>query len=69
MTVTVVDTSTSVGCSISTWEWNWGDGNSFFGQSPISHSFGSAGNYPVTLTVTNAAGRNTTGVVLIRVKP
>jgi len=69
VTVTVLDTSTSVGCSISTWEWTWGDGNSFFGQSPISHNFGSAGNYPVTLTVTNAAGRNTTGVVLIRVKP
>lgn len=37
------------------WQWNFGDGNSSNLQNP-SHTYTSAGNYTVTLTVTNASG-------------
>jgi hypothetical protein len=68
LTMTVIDTSTFGTCPIDSWQWDWGDGQSSFGKSPIPHTYGSAGNYSVTLTVTNVAGRNTTGAVIIRVK-
>ena len=56
-------------CGIDTWEWDWGDGLGFLGQNPGSHNYGAGGDYPVTLTVTNAAGTITTGAVIIHVKP
>jgi PKD repeat protein len=68
LVLSVVDTSTFTTCGIDSWEWNWGDGSSYFGQAPGGHNYGSAGSYSVTLTVTNVAGRNTTGAVIIRVK-
>jgi PKD repeat protein len=68
LTLSVVDTSTFTSCGIDTWEWDWGDGSTFFGQTPGTHNYGSRGTYSVTLTVTNAAGRNTTGAVIIRAK-
>jgi Flp pilus assembly protein TadG len=64
----VTDTSTFGTCPIDSWEWAWGDGQISYGGNPISHTYGSAGNYAVTLTVTTVAGRNTTGAVIIRVK-
>ena len=69
VTLTVVDTSTFTTCGIDSWEWSWGDGLSFLGQSPGTHQYGAGGDYPVTLTVTNAAGSNTTGAAIIHVKP
>jgi PKD repeat protein len=66
--MTVIDTSTFTNCGIDSWEWDWGDGTTYFGQAPLAHNFGSSGNYSVTLTVTNPAGRNTTGAVVVRVK-
>jgi Flp pilus assembly protein TadG len=68
VTLFVVDTSTFPNCPINDWEWAWGDGTRSFGQTPAAHNYGSAGSYSVTLTVTNVAGRNTTGAVIIRVK-
>lgn len=38
--------------------WNFGDGSSSSG-SPVSHTYASAGNYTVTLTVTQADGLST----------
>ena len=37
------------------WGWNFGDGNTSVQQSP-SHTYGSAGNFIVTLTTTNSFG-------------
>lgn len=68
LTIFVTDTSTYGSCPIDSWDWAWGDGQHSFGQNPTSHTYGSAGSYSVTLTVTNVAGRNTTGAVIITVK-
>jgi gliding motility-associated-like protein len=38
-----------------TWLWNFGDGNTSTQQNP-SHSYASAGNYTITLIVTNSFG-------------
>ncbi len=37
------------------WSWSFGDGTSSTAQSPV-HMYGTAGAYPVTLTVANASG-------------
>jgi hypothetical protein len=68
LTMFVTDTSTFGTCPIDSWEWDWGDGLRSYGQNPTAHTYGSSGNYAMTLTVTNVAGRNTTGAVNIRVK-
>ncbi len=70
-TVTVTDTSTSINCGITSWIWTWGDGTTGSGQVPGSHTYvaaNAAKAYTVTLTVSNAAGSNTTGGVQIQVK-
>jgi hypothetical protein len=41
-----------------TWDWNFGDGTTAVDQAP-SHVYANPGTYTVTLTVTNAAGSNT----------
>lgn len=41
------------------WNWNLGDGTTSTQQSPI-HTYSTAGDYTVTLTVSNSAGNNTT---------
>ena len=69
VTMTVTDNSTDGGCAITSWTWDWGDGTRDFVRNPIPHPYGSPGDYSITLTVSNAAGSNTTGAVLIRVKP
>jgi PKD repeat protein len=48
--VTFTDKSTG---SPTAWTWNFGDGNTSFAQNP-THTYGSAGTYTVTLTVSNA---------------
>jgi PKD repeat protein len=70
-TIWVTDTSTSINCGITSWIWNWGDGTTGSGQVPGSHTYvasNAAKAYTVTLSVTNAAGANTTGGVQIQVK-
>jgi PKD repeat protein len=42
----------------SSWAWSFGDGATSTAQNP-SHSYAAAGNYPVSLTVTNSGGSNT----------
>lgn len=44
------DTSTDSDGSVTAWSWDFGDGNGSTAQNP-AHSFTSAGNYTVTLTV------------------
>ena len=53
-------TDTSSG-SPDSWNWIFGDGNTSTLQNP-SHSYGTPGNYTVSLTVANAAGNNTKSV-------
>ena len=48
-------TSTSTGDQISSYQWTFGDGSNGTGQT-VSHNYGAAGTYPVTLTVQTAAG-------------
>jgi PKD repeat protein len=45
------------------WSWNFGDGGTDNVQNP-THIFTNAGTYTVQLTVTNAAGSNTTSQVI-----
>jgi len=49
---------TSTGSPVS-WTWNFGDGHSSPDKDP-SHTYNSAGNFTVSLTVTNATASNTT---------
>ena len=41
---------------IASYSWNWGDGTPLGSGAQPSHTYGSAGNYAVTLTVTDADG-------------
>ncbi|OKS89171.1 PKD domain-containing protein [Mucilaginibacter polytrichastri] len=50
--VTFTDQSTSSGAAISSWAWNFGDGQTSTLQNP-THTYTAAGDYPVTLTVSN----------------
>jgi len=51
-------TDTSTGTPTS-WNWSFGDGTSSTIKSP-THTYSTAGNYAAVLTVSNAAGSNTT---------
>ena len=51
-------TDTSIG-SPTSWSWNFGDGSNSTVQNPV-HTYSAAGNYTVSLTVSNAGGSNTT---------
>ncbi|MBP1928165.1 PKD repeat protein [Methanolinea mesophila] len=57
LTVSFSDESTGTG--ITSWQWGFGDGNTSGLQNP-GHTYPSAGNYTVTLTVTNAQGSDPT---------
>ncbi len=74
--VNFTETSTANGNTIASYAWNFGDptsgvNNTSTLQSP-SHSFATAANYTITLTVTNAAGCQsvaTTKIITINAKP
>jgi gliding motility-associated-like protein len=53
--VSFTDQSTAGSGSISQWQWDFGDGNSSNIQNP-SHTYATAGNYNVTLRLTNSFG-------------
>lgn len=46
-----------------TYEWNFGDGETATGKTSV-HSYGAAGNYTVTLTVTDDAGSTANATTL-----
>lgn len=56
LTVTFMDRSDETPYS---WFWSFGDGGTSTDQHPI-HTYGSSGTYPVTLTVENLFGSDTT---------
>jgi Flp pilus assembly protein TadG len=68
VTLTVVDTTTSPSCAITSWFWQWGDGTTSLLQNPGAHLYLAKGTYKITLTVTNAAGTDTTGALNLVVK-
>jgi len=53
--VNFTDLSTGGSANISSWEWDFGDGGLSTAQNPF-HIFSVAGNYTVTLKVTNSGG-------------
>jgi len=57
-----IDLSTDPDSSIVIWVWDFGDGSgiTFISATNPSHTYGHAGTYTVTLTVTDAAGRTDT---------
>jgi PKD repeat protein len=54
-------TSTSSGTGITAYTWNWGDGTPPLTSADATplHTYAAAGTFPVTLTVTNPGGTNT----------
>lgn len=67
--LTVAFTDASAG-SITNRNWNFGDGTmTNTTATSVSHNFGSAGNYTVTLTVNGGAGTNATSLGLVVAAP
>jgi len=61
-TVYFTSTATSDGPAIVTWGWDFGDGGTATGKT-TSHAYTAAGNYTVTLVVTDSLGYSGTGEV------
>ncbi len=59
LTINFTDTSTSQNGGITGWQWSFGDGGTSDQQNP-SHTYGQAGIYTVTLTVSDAGGSGST---------
>ena len=55
LTVQFLDASASNSGGITGWQWDFGDSTSSAEQNPV-HTYGAAGDYTVTLTVTDAGG-------------
>ncbi|NIM10963.1 MAG: PKD domain-containing protein [Candidatus Aminicenantes bacterium] len=55
LTVNFTDQSSDPDGTIQSWSWNFGDGGTSTAQNP-SHTYGAAGTYNVTLTVTDNDG-------------
>jgi len=53
--VAFTDTSTGIPAG---WKWDFGDGSKSFLQNPL-HTYSNAGNYTVSLTISNVVGSNT----------
>jgi Flp pilus assembly protein TadG len=58
--LTVNFSDASGGGTGNSWSWNFGDGKSSTLRDPGDHVYNAAGNYTVTLAVTNACGTFTT---------
>jgi PKD repeat protein len=66
LTVNFADASTG---GPTTWSWDFGDGTTSGQQNPI-HPYATAGNYTVTLTVSNAGGSSaSTQIVTVTAPP
>src|SRR3569833_373927 len=57
--VNFTDTSSDADGSVSAWQWIFGDGSTA-AQRNVSHSYGAAGSYTVSLTVTDDRGATNT---------
>jgi hypothetical protein len=52
--------STDSDGTIASYSWNWGDSTPAGSEATASHTYGAAGTYPVTLTVTDNGGATAT---------
>ncbi|MCC7301050.1 MAG: PKD domain-containing protein [Bacteroidia bacterium] len=66
--VQFLDSSTTLTGTITGWTWNFGDSQTGTSQNPV-HNYGSAGNYNVSLIVTNSAGCADTVTQSVTVNP
>ena len=57
-TVTLTNTSTSTATGTSTYLWTFGDGATYSGTTPPTHSYPDTGSYTITLVMTNANACN-----------
>lgn len=64
LTCTFTDTSTDADGTIATHSWSFGDGTTSTAANP-SHTYGSAGNYNVSLTVTDDDGATDTASAIV----
>jgi len=64
-----VDFTDLSSCNPVEWSWDFGDGTTYEGQNPPTHTYNDAGTYTVTLTVTNAVGDTDETTVDIVVNP
>ena len=55
-TVTLVDDSTDSDGQVVAWSWNFGDNSTSTERNP-THTYAAAGNYTITLTVTDNTGQ------------
>jgi PKD repeat protein len=63
LTIQYTDASTSASGGITGWTWDFGDNTTSNEQNP-SHTYGTGGNYTVTLTVSDAGGTNSTSQII-----
>jgi serine protease len=63
------DASASSDAGPMTYAWNWGDSSTSSGGPTTSHTFAAAGNYTVTLTVTDSVGQTGTTTRSISLAP
>ena len=60
--------SNSDGGNITSWEWNFGDNQTGSGQN-VSHQFPAAGEYEVTLMISDDAGCSATHNMIVHIQP
>jgi PKD repeat protein len=54
--------------SKTTYAWSFGDGAGASGKS-VSHTYGAAGNYTITLTVSNGSGHRDSDQTVVSISP
>jgi uncharacterized repeat protein (TIGR01451 family)/fimbrial isopeptide formation D2 family protein len=59
-------TDRSAGDSITSWAWNFGDGSTSVDPNPC-HTFAQAGEYPISLTVSNGDGLSASATSTVRI--
>ncbi|MDO5844850.1 MAG: PKD domain-containing protein, partial [Methanocorpusculum sp.] len=53
--ITFTDTSSSTNTTINNWDWDFGDSSSHGSKNAETHTYTSAGDYTIKLTVTNTS--------------
>jgi PKD repeat protein len=66
LTVDFTDASSDPDGTVVEWSWDFGDGGTSTAQNP-SHTYGAAGDYPVTLTATDNEGATSTATQTVSV--
>jgi gliding motility-associated-like protein len=68
--VTFTDNSTQGNGALTTWSWDFGDGNAQANApNSVSHTYGSAASFPVTMIVTDANGCSNSTIKPVTISP